>query len=172
MENNKKENELLYQDLPSLAPRVSRTERSMWSRKGGCTDCTSDGMNKARQQSKNLYSFFLALMAIGFVVTQFYIRKGGDPPLVESTKTISVSFQKKIIVSLIDQENRYGISVLFRNNSSQKWLINNITVSETESPETISYPIEYTVGKKKFYSLFIPLPPSFDSIEKIQIIVD
>lgn len=171
--NNDHKKPLLYQDLPSLPPRISREERKSWRRKGDCPDCRNPHLETAKNQSKNLYFFYLVILAIGVIAIQIYNRQNKKDYYVdENSKQIFHSITRRINITLITQQNRHGISVLFRNNSNKDWQINNALINIKNKDNNIIYPINQSIEAKDFYSLFIPLPTNFNVIEKIDFIVD
>jgi len=167
---NNDEKDLLYQDLPSIKNRISRKERITFQRKGDCIDCKPDHLAIAKQKSKHLYRFFLALLIIFFIAVQIHQRRTGtDSFTKESSKIIQVSFTKKITMTLVDQQSRYGISVVFRNTGNQSWNINTIKLDIPNSPDNKDIFIDHSLSKDSFYSIFIPLTQKVNKINDITI---
>ena len=164
------EKDLLYQDLPSIKNRVSRKERISLQRNGDCVGCKPDHLVTARQRSKHLYRFFLALLVIFFLAAKIYQKRVDvDSFSKESSKTISVSFTKKITMTIVDIQSRYGISVVFRNTGNQKWNINTIKLAIPDSPDNKDILINHSLLKDDFYSVFIPLTQKVNKINDITI---
>ena len=168
MNNNEKD--LLYQDLPSIKNRVSRKERIALQRKGDCIDCKPDHLLVAKQSSKHLYRFFLALLVIFFLATKIYQKRVDvDSFSKENTKTINVSFTKKITMTIVDTQSRYGISVVFRNTGNPNWNINTVKLEIPNSPDNKDITINHLLLKDDFYSIFIPLTQKVSRINDITI---
>lgn len=160
---------LLYQNLPSIKPRVSREERATSRRKGYCPDC-QPSLNKAKKSAKNLYYFFISLLAIGFIGVQLYQKQNKTETVIkEQSKSLSISFSQKISMTLVDQSNRQGISLLLRNNSSNPWNIDTIDVRSPSHNFSQKIELFQSIPKKDFYSLFISLPENIDNINDIDI---
>lgn len=169
---NNDEKDLLYQDLPSIKNRVSRKERIGLQRKGDCIDCKPDHLVIAKQKSKHLYYFFLALLVIFFIAAQIYQRRVNvDSFSKESSKTIRVSFAKKVTMTIVDQQSRYGISLIFRNTGNQVWNINTITLAIPNSPDNRDILIDQVLLTDDFYSIFIPLTQKVNKINDITVII-
>ena len=167
---NNDEKESLYLNLPSIKNRVSRKERISLQRKGECTDCLPDRLVALKRRSKHMYRFFLALVFIFFLVAQVYQRRVDvDSFSKESSKTIKVSFTKKITMTIVDTPSRYGISVVFRNTGSQKWDISTVKIDIPNSSDNKDIPINQVLSKDDFYSVFIPLTQKVDKINDITI---
>ena len=167
---NNDEKKILYQDLPSIKNRVSRKERFSLQRNSDCIDCKPDHLVIAKQKSKQLYYFFIALLAICFIAVQIYQRKiDVDSFSKESSKTIKVSFTTKITMTIVDTQSRYGISAVFRNTGNQNWNIKTITLAIPDSPDNKDILIDYSISKDDFYSIFIPLTQKVNKINDITI---
>ena len=168
MNNDKKDT--LYLDLPSIKNRVSRKERLSLQRNGDCIDCKPDHLLVAKQSSKHLYRFFLALLVIFFLATKIYQKRVDvDSFSKENTKTISVSFTRKITMTIVDTQSRYGISVVFRNTGNQNWNIKTITLEIPNSPDNKDITMNQVLLKDDFYSVFIPLTQKVNKINDITI---
>ncbi len=166
----KEEEKLLYQDLSSIKPRVSREERLASRRNTPCSDC-SPSFNRAKKSAKNLYFFYIAILALGFVATQIHQRRVNQLPSIETkNKQISVSFSQKISITLIDQPSRYGLSILFRNNSRDTWNVDNIELT-LDDLSNHNIKINQQIPPKDFYSLFIPLSQKINNIDKVNITI-
>ncbi|MGL4676288.1 MAG: hypothetical protein ACRCWI_01305 [Brevinema sp.] len=166
-----KEKDYLYQDLPSIKPRVSRSER-LAQRKTPCIDCRPNGIEKAKRSAKNLYFFYLAILAIGFVATQIYQKTNTAMPTIENSKQISFSFSQKANISIIEQPHRYGISILFRNNNKNKiWNIKHFMILLKES-DTILTNIVLESQIRSSCSFFIPLEQKINDLNDIELIIN
>lgn len=171
--NMENEKHLLYQDLPSIKPRVSRDERLSMKRQSHCADCTP-AINKAKQGAKNLYFFYLAVLAIGFVGIQLHLKnqKSNSSSIKTQSKHISISLSQKINITLIDQDQRYGLSILFRNNSSNIWEIKSINLRIADSEFTKEIDINTSVDSDSFYSVFIPFEQKINNIKNVEVLIN
>lgn len=169
----KDEKDLLYQELPSITPRVSREERLSQQRKGGCLDC-NPSLNRAKQGSKYLYYFYIGILGVSFLTIQFLKnRQNNSYKGIETQhKTITVTFSQKIYITLIDQPNRYGLSLLFRNNSNQDWNIKNIQFNDTKINNNQPIIINNRIKSKDFHTIFVPLKHSLKNINDIELRID
>ncbi len=162
------EEKLLYQDLPSIKPRVSREERLSSRRKAPCSDC-NPSFEKAKKGARNLRFFYMAILGIGIIATQLHQRQVKNvPTIVTKGTTINVSFSRKISVSLVEQTNRYGLSVVFRNNSGRTWDVGTVEITSANTLiQTVE--IHQKISAKEYYSLFIPLDQEIDDIKDVNI---
>ncbi|MGL5956221.1 MAG: hypothetical protein ACRC0X_06400 [Brevinema sp.] len=167
-----KEKDYLYQDLPSIKPRISREERLLQRRQTPCIDCQPHGIEKAKQSFKHLYFFYLAVLAMGFVTIQIYQKINAPAQIIENSRQILFSLSQKAHISIIEQPNRYGISILFRNNSKNKpWNIQNFTISLKNS-DTVLTNLVLDRNITGSYSLFIPLEQKINNLNNIDLIIN
>ncbi len=164
----KEEEKLLYQDLPSIKPRVSREERLASRRNKPCSDC-NPSFERAKKSAKHLRFFYMAILGIGIIATQIYQKRVNTVPTITTKNTvINVSFSQKISVTLVEQPHRYGLSVLFRNNGGRTWEVGTIEITSVGVPLQ-KVEINQKISSKDFYSLFIPLAQEIDDIKDINI---
>lgn len=167
---NTDKKDLLYQDIPSIKNRISRNERVSLRRRKICTDCQPDHITIAKQKSKHLYYFYLAILAIGIITLQIQKRQNNTESFAkESSKTIRISFTKKITATIIDQKYRYGISIVFRNTGNQIWNINTLKLDIPNLPDQKEIIINYSLAQDDFHSVFIPLTEKINKIDDITI---
>ncbi|MGL4394327.1 MAG: hypothetical protein ACRCS8_03790 [Brevinema sp.] len=168
------EDSLLYQELPSLEPRVSRRERISQQGPADCPDCNRKQMGKALRSSRFSYMIFLVLMVIFFGVMKF-LEYTDDSKQWNSYdkehRTFTFSKNQEISTSLINQENRYGMSLLFRNKNKKTWSMSRVTIMLNEEllHEIVS---NISLTTDEIHTSFIKLPKEIDSLEKLDIVIE
>ncbi|MGL4562032.1 MAG: hypothetical protein ACRCV0_07095 [Brevinema sp.] len=165
---------LLYQELPSLSPRVSRSERISTQGLSDCPECSYQSLSKARQSVRFSYFLFLTLVILFFGVMKFTQIKNTEDNIESyhnGHMVLTINKKQTISVSLINQQHRYGLSLLFRNQQKQVWNINQISLLfKNELIEKTE--INISLNKDAFVTTFIKLPKDINSLENINIVID
>ncbi|MGL4388846.1 MAG: hypothetical protein ACRCTJ_05590 [Brevinema sp.] len=162
---------LLYQEIPSLEPRVSRRERISQQGPADCPECSQKLLSNARQSTRFSYWLFLVLLVISFGIIQFLkITDNREKwlPYQKEHRIYTVNKNQKISASLINQEDRYGLSLLFRNTQTSTWNINYIKIALADEM-LYETNINISMSRDKIYTTFIKLPKEIYSLEKINV---
>jgi len=152
-----------------LNPRVSRKERLSLQRTSTISDSMTTSLNRAKRNAKYLYFFYLVILAIGIAISIYYTRTKKDFKINIPIKTNRFSFNRKIISSFINQKNRYGISIIIRNQSSNTWELKKILITSNKLSNNIEFKITKPIFPKKYQVYFIPLPKMINDLDDIDL---
>lgn len=164
---------LLYQELDSLKPRVSRRERLSQKGTSDCPECINQELAKTRYSVKLSYRLFLTMILIFLGIFQISkILKKEDLIYTNDYKLFRYQDNQTISVSFINDKNRYGISLLMRNKNNNPWVIDTVHISEPNLINDLSIPLNIKILNNKFATKYISLPTNVQNLENIKIYIE
>ena len=95
----------------------------------------------------------------------FYLG-GGD----RVKKEFSFTNGNKLVVRLLQNKQKYGMSVFLENTSDSVWVVKRLLLSNHEILYTTNLTLE--LYKNEFETLFIPLPLTISNLEKLTAEID
>ncbi|MGL4367036.1 MAG: hypothetical protein ACRCTQ_01965 [Brevinemataceae bacterium] len=150
------------------ANRVSRKERLSLKTKVN----NNQNIQKTKEAQKYLFRFYIALLIVGIIAGGILKRTKKEFYSNTEQKTVSISSKKTVLISFIKEKERYGLSILLRNNSSKPWHIKNIIVKSKNNSSVLIHSFSAEIPSKGFESEFVPIENSISSIKDINITIE
>lgn len=147
--------------IEKIVPRASRKERVSLHRKKNPS--LEQSLSSSRKRSRYFYFFYLALLACGFLSMQFYKKNPNFSPSSFKQKKIIISPFRTVLLTLVQNYSRSGISLLIRNNTKSDWHIDSLIFS---FPGGSTSKDDIYVKADSFHVLFLETPLSFKRIHQ------